>query len=111
MKTPYEDEIKHLRETVIDHIQDVDYLSADEGLDRLSSLYFLEMIFYSRIVDEEKNEEIKKSLLEKLMIKTTEWKMVINFQAKWGEQKTNIERPCNRTYGPEEFYLKLKEAS
>jgi hypothetical protein len=110
MKSPYQDEIKHLRETVIDHVQDVDYLSADEGLDRLSSLYFLEMIFYSRVIDEELNEEIKKSLLEKLMIKMTEWKMAIKFHEKWGEQKTNLGKPCNREYGPEEFYLKLKGA-
>jgi hypothetical protein len=99
MKTPYEDEIKHLIETVMDNIQNVDYLSANEYLDRLSELYYREYAFYSRIIEEEKDEEIKKSLLEKLTIKMTEWKMVINFQTKWGEIKTNLGRPCNQQYG------------
>jgi hypothetical protein len=53
---------------------------------------------------------IARGICGEMKLILNDWKDIIIGQAKWGEQKTNIGRPCNREYGPEEFYLKLKEA-
>jgi hypothetical protein len=109
MKSPYQDEIEQIRKIAIDSIENRDYRAADECFDNLFPFYLKEVLFYSRIIEEEQEKEKKQGLLEELMIKMIEWRTIINLQKKYGILKTNFSIPCNKDYGPEEFYLKLKE--
>jgi hypothetical protein len=105
------DEIKYLRRLLVEDLKEENYHSAGERCDKLSLLYFWDVINYSKEIEAEKNKKVKKSLAEELEALMCIWRIEIRRREKWGKQKTNLERPCNRTYRPEEFYLKLKEAS
>jgi hypothetical protein len=86
MISPYRSEIRHLKETVIDRIEDVDYEIADICFNKLSKFYLLEYIFYLRVLEEEseKEEELKTGTLEELSIVMDKWREIIGLQEKWG---------------------------
>jgi hypothetical protein len=88
MISPYKNKINSLKKLLIEHIEDVDYFTADESFDNLASMYFLEFIFYSRVLDEEiaegKDQNILKGTLEELTSLMDNWREMIEMQAKWG---------------------------
>jgi hypothetical protein len=99
MISPYKEKINSLRTLLMKHIEEVDYSTADECFDSLSSLYFLEFVFYSRVLDEEmepikgdldfvnpliRNETLIRGTLEELSFVMKDWREMIELQAKWG---------------------------
>jgi hypothetical protein len=50
MISPYRNDIRHLRENVVDRIEDVDYSEANECFDKLGLLYFKQHIFTPEIL-------------------------------------------------------------
>jgi len=78
MISPYRNRIRLLRENVIEHVEEVDYETANKVFDALS-------FFYSRTIDETENKDLKKGMLEELTCRMDEWKEMIEMQEKWGE--------------------------
>jgi len=85
MISPYRNRIRLLRENVIEHVEEVDYETANKVFDALSFFYMHEFVFYSRTIDETENKDLKKGMLEELTCRMDEWKEMIEMQEKWGE--------------------------
>ena len=85
MISPYRIHINLLRENIIEHLEEVDYKFANQCFDALSFFYMHEFVCYSKKIEETKDEDLKKGMLEELTCRINEWKGMIEMQEKWGE--------------------------
>jgi hypothetical protein len=92
-------EITELRKLLVEDLKEGDYHSAEERCDRLSLLYFWDVINYSGEIEAEKNPRVKKNLAEELETLMCFWRIEIKRREKWGTKITNVGRPCNQEYG------------